>query len=77
MERRSTITTNSQDDTSGASVVKALGIVASLPGVEAGSDLWLFASRLFLDKVKRDIFDGIDVPEVKLKWLNYGKTQGL
>lgn len=60
---------------SGASVVESLGIVASLLGVEAGRDLWLFARRLLLAKVKRDIFNGIDDLEVKFEGLNYEKVR--
>ena len=44
---RSTIITNSQDDTSGASVVEALGIVASLLKAEA---------RMFYDYLLVDWF---------------------
>ena len=31
-------------------------MVESLPGVEVGSDLWLFTTLLFLSKEKREMF---------------------
>ena len=49
-------------------------MVASLPNIEAGSKVWLFASQLFTDKVKRDLFNEIEYPNVKLKWLNSEKN---
>ena len=73
VEKRNT-TSNSQNDTSGKEIYKALEVVASLPNIEAGSEVWLFASQLFTDKVKRDLFNEIEDPNVKLKWLNYEKN---
>ncbi|KAL9457629.1 hypothetical protein AB3S75_006638 [Citrus x aurantiifolia] len=72
VEKRNT-TSNSQNDTSGKEIYKALEVVASLPNIEAGSKVWLFPSQLFTDKVKRDLFNEIKDPNVKLKWLNYEK----
>lgn len=44
IEKRNTTTSNSQNDTSGKEIYKALELVASLPNVEAESELWVFAS---------------------------------
>ena len=42
-------------------------MVKSLPGVEVGSDLWLFTTRLFLSKGKREMFSIMKDPETMLK----------
>ena len=49
-------------------------MVESLPGVEVGSDLWLFTTRLFLSKEKRDMFSIMKDPETMLKWLQFEKS---
>ncbi|KAI9162368.1 hypothetical protein LWI28_026611 [Acer negundo] len=38
-------------------ISEVMKLVESLPGVEIGSDLWLFSTHLFLAKEKRDVFN--------------------
>lgn len=45
--------------------------VASLPGAGPGSHLWLFATRLFPNQEKREMFTTMEDPNIKLQWLNY------
>ncbi|KAK3229569.1 hypothetical protein Dsin_001450 [Dipteronia sinensis] len=45
------------------SISEVMNMVESLPGVEVGSDLWLFSTHLFLTKKKTDVFSIMKEPE--------------
>ncbi|KAK0598702.1 hypothetical protein LWI29_037169 [Acer saccharum] len=56
-------------------ISEVMKLIESLPGVEIGSDLWLFSTHLFLAKEKREMFSIMKNPEIMLKWLNYEKSR--
>lgn len=64
----SSVTYKEEDDSSIAEVMKA---VQSLPGVEPGSKLWLFATQLFISEDCREMFVYMKDPSYTLQWLNY------
>ncbi|XP_008227567.1 PREDICTED: L10-interacting MYB domain-containing protein-like [Prunus mume] len=55
----------------GSSIAEVMKAVSSLPGAGPGSHLWLFATRLFLNQEKREMFTTMEDPNIKLQWLNY------
>ncbi|XP_062099767.1 L10-interacting MYB domain-containing protein-like [Humulus lupulus] len=52
-------------------ISEVMKVLDSLLGIEVGSDLYFFATRLFIVKEKREIFVSLKEPELKLKWLKY------
>lgn len=77
VEKKSKSTIVKQDDSSSCSIAKVMRMVKGLPGMQIGSDLWFFTTRLFFIKEKREMFCTMEEPELKLEWLNYEKTLGL
>ncbi|KAM6593853.1 hypothetical protein CsatA_001556 [Cannabis sativa] len=56
------------------SIAEVIKILNSLPRIEKGSDLYLFATRLFIMKEKREIFASLEEPELMLTWLKNEHT---
>ncbi|KAK9938946.1 hypothetical protein M0R45_015657 [Rubus argutus] len=52
-------------------IAEVMKILESVPKCEPGSTLWLFATRLFLNKEKREMFATMKDDGVKLQWLQY------
>ncbi|XP_030502501.2 L10-interacting MYB domain-containing protein-like [Cannabis sativa] len=50
------------------SIAEVLKILNSLPEIEKGSSLYLFATRLFIMKEKREMFASLEEPELMLTW---------
>ena len=59
------------------SVTEAMKIVESIPGVEIGGNIWLFATQLLIRKEKRVMLATMKEPQIMLKWLYYEKSQYL
>ncbi|PRQ50042.1 hypothetical protein RchiOBHm_Chr2g0128681 [Rosa chinensis] len=55
----------------GTSIKEVMKDVTSLPGVEQGSRLWFFTTRLFLSSEKREMYCTMDDPNLKLEWLKF------
>lgn len=55
----------------GSSIAEVMEIVVTLPGCEPTSNTWLFATQLFLNQEKREMFTTMKTPDVKLTWLTY------
>ncbi|KAL6205524.1 hypothetical protein ACLB2K_022782 [Fragaria x ananassa] len=53
------------------SIKEVMKVVTSLPGAEQGTKLWFFATRLFLNQEKREMFCTIEDPNLKLEWLKF------
>lgn len=53
------------------SIQVVMKAVTSLPGAEPGTKLWFFATRLFLNQEKREMFTTMEDPNIKLAWLNF------
>ncbi|XP_030478224.1 L10-interacting MYB domain-containing protein-like [Cannabis sativa] len=51
------------------SIVEVMKMLNSLPEIEKGSNLYLFATRLFIMKEKREMFASLEEPELMLTWL--------
>ncbi|XP_062089296.1 L10-interacting MYB domain-containing protein-like [Humulus lupulus] len=58
------------------SITEVMKILNSLPGIEKGSSLYLFATRLFIMKEKREMFASLEEPELMLTWLKNEHTLG-
>ncbi|KAF4385034.1 hypothetical protein G4B88_017835 [Cannabis sativa] len=56
------------------SIAEVIKILNSLPRIEKGGDLYLFATRLFIMKEKREIFASLEEPELMLTWLKNKHT---
>lgn len=52
-------------------IAEVMKTLESVPECEPGSTLWLFATRLFLNKEKREMFATMKDDGVKLQWLKY------
>ena len=48
IDRLINVVEDKTNDTNGCSIPEVMQMVESFPGVEVGSDLWLFTTRLFL-----------------------------
>ncbi|KAL6272188.1 hypothetical protein ACE6H2_022880 [Prunus campanulata] len=70
IENRST-TSVMMKGSQGSSIAEVMKAVSSVPGARPGSHLWLFATRLFLNQEKREMFTTMEDPNIKLQWLNY------
>ncbi|CAL2239221.1 unnamed protein product [Prunus armeniaca] len=55
----------------GNSILEVMEVVSSLPGCEPTNTLWIFATRLFLNQEKQEMFSTMKTPNVKLAWLTY------
>ncbi|VFQ60844.1 unnamed protein product [Cuscuta campestris] len=51
------------------SIQNCLNVLDKMEAVEAGGHLWMFATRLFLKQVLREVFIGIKNDELRFKWL--------
>ncbi|XP_060972307.1 uncharacterized protein LOC133038235 [Cannabis sativa] len=51
------------------SIAEVMKMLNSLPEIEKGSSLYLFATRLFIMKEKREMFASLEEPELMLTWL--------
>ena len=59
IESRSTTSSminKSVETSDGTSIKEVMKVVTSLPGAEQGTKLWFFATRLFLNQEKREMF---------------------
>ena len=63
-----------KNDTVSCSTLEVMQMVESLPGVEVGSDLWLFTTLLFLSKENREMFSVTKDTETMLKGLYFEKS---
>ncbi|KAM6584143.1 hypothetical protein CsatB_011145 [Cannabis sativa] len=68
---RSNEISNVDSETSNSSIPDVIKVLNSLPGIEIGSNLYFFATRLFIVKEKREIFLSLENPNLKLDWLKY------
>ncbi|XP_062089578.1 L10-interacting MYB domain-containing protein-like [Humulus lupulus] len=57
-------------------ITEVMKILNSLPGIEKGSSLYLFATRLFIMKEKREMFASLEELELMLTWLKNEHTLG-
>jgi hypothetical protein len=73
IESRSTATSmmNRSAQGIGTSIQEVMKVVTSLPEAEPGTKLWFFATRLFLNQEKREMFTTIEDPNIKLAWLKF------
>ena len=54
-----------------SSIQEVMKVVTSLPGAEPGTKLWFFATRLFLNQEKREMFTTMEDPNIQLAWLKF------
>ncbi|MED6183061.1 hypothetical protein PIB30_034605 [Stylosanthes scabra] len=70
VERRS-----SNNDTCGASIKIAMEHLEAISDLDPMNEIYMFATRLFLNKDKREIFVSITQSRVKLAWLISEKNE--
>ncbi|TXG65297.1 hypothetical protein EZV62_006572 [Acer yangbiense] len=73
---KSIATSQVQNDTV-CSITEAMQKLISKTGLKPSDELWLFASRLFSMKDKKEVFSLLEDPEDMLTWLRYEKEHGL
>ncbi|KAK1551943.1 hypothetical protein Q3G72_007767 [Acer saccharum] len=61
----------------GESIAEAMQKLVSKTGLKPSDELWLFASRLFSMKDRREVFSLLEDPEDMLTWLRYEKENSL
>ncbi|MED6136837.1 hypothetical protein PIB30_059487 [Stylosanthes scabra] len=66
---------SSNNDTCGASIKTAMEHLEAIPDLDPMSEIYMFATRLFLNKDKREIFVSITQSRVKLAWLISEKNE--
>lgn len=74
IESRSTASSminKSVETSDGTSIKEVMKVVSSLPGAEQGTKMFFFASRLFLNKEKREMFCCMEGPHMKLEYLKF------
>ncbi|KAM5568201.1 hypothetical protein ABKV19_015989 [Rosa sericea] len=71
VENKSAGTLNSVKSAEGYTIAEAMKALESVPYCEPGNPLWLFATRLFLNKEKREMFATMKDDVIKLQWLQY------
>lgn len=76
IQNRSTLTSMMNRGVPGTSIAEVMKSVSSLPGVYPGSGLWFFATKLFLNQDKREMFVTIEETDVKIQWLYYEMNDG-
>lgn len=77
VENRSSTLINLQKEMNGCSIAEAMKIVESIPGVEIGGNIWLFATQLLIRKEKREMLATMKEPQIMLNWLYYEQSQYL
>ncbi|KAL4331398.1 hypothetical protein AHAS_Ahas13G0496100 [Arachis hypogaea] len=65
VERRS----SNKNDTLGPSITQAIEELDAIPDIDPLGQIYMFATRLFLDKDKRELFVALKHKEVKIAWL--------
>ena len=65
-----------QNDTV-CSIIEAMQKLVSKTGLKPSDELWLFASRLFSMKDRREVFSLLEDSEDMLTWLRYEKENSL
>ncbi|XP_050378458.1 uncharacterized protein LOC126795735 [Argentina anserina] len=77
IESRSTsssmISKSAEDPNS--SIKEVMKVVTSLLEGEPGSKLWFFATRLFLNQEKKEMFCTMEYPTIKLEWLKFEMSE--
>ncbi|BFG25244.1 hypothetical protein CerSpe_115180 [Prunus speciosa] len=71
VESKSTATLLMMKMQLGSSIPEVMEVVSSLPGCEPTSTLWMFATQLFFNQEKQEMFSTMKTPNVKLAWLTY------
>ena len=55
----------------GTSIAEVVEVVMSLPGIVIGDPTWLFATKLFQSREKREMFATMKDPHIQSCWLTY------
>ncbi|TXG73136.1 hypothetical protein EZV62_001715 [Acer yangbiense] len=76
ISNKSTAASQVQNDTV-FSITEAMQKLVSKTGLKPSDELWLFASRLFSMKDRREVFSLLEDPEDMLTWLRYEKENSL
>ncbi|TXG62490.1 hypothetical protein EZV62_009484 [Acer yangbiense] len=76
ISNKSTAASQVQNDTVFC-ITEAMQKLVSKTGLKPSDELWLFASRLFSMKDRREVFSLLEDPEDMLTWLRYEKENSL
>ncbi|TXG69481.1 hypothetical protein EZV62_004416 [Acer yangbiense] len=76
ISNKSTVASQVQNDTV-FSITETMQKLVSKAGLKPSDELWLFASRLFSMKDRREVFSLLEDPEDMLTWLRYEKENSL
>ncbi|RYR39061.1 hypothetical protein Ahy_A09g044478 [Arachis hypogaea] len=60
---------SNKNDTLGPSITQAIEELDAIPDIDPLGQIYMFATRLFLDKDKRELFVALKHKEVKIAWL--------
>ena len=63
--------TSTRTDLPGCSILEVLADVRTLPRVDEESDLYIFATELFEQRIKRELYNGFETQAAKLCWLQH------
>ena len=63
--------TSTRTNLPGCSILEVLAYVITLPGVDEKSDLYIFATELFEQRIKREVYTGFESQGAKLCWLQH------
>ena len=63
--------TSTRTDLPGCSILEVLADVRTLRGVDEESNLYIFATELFEQRIKREVYTGFESQAAKLRWLQH------
>ena len=72
--------TSTRTDLPECSILEVLADVRTLPVVDEESDLYIFATELFEQRIEREVYTGFESQAAKLRWLQHHfnkQTKGL